>query len=167
MIAISPGHHSLSPGARSDNHSEHAEACIWAGLVAAQVPGAQVVTGTTAQKLATITVLRPSLAVELHFGSDKLSSSSGTTVLAAGGPVGAGCAAIEALRNDLVGLTPWLQVSSGQYRGLGALDFFLAGARGPALLVCVDDFRNLPWIQSRRYVLCAAIAASLARVDTT
>lgn len=163
MITISPGHHSLSPGARNGEHSEHAEACIWAGLIAAQVPWAQLVTGTTKQKIAAIDALRPSLAVELHFGSRKIDSASGTLLLAAG-------QGGEAMANTLCGhlskLPSRVVVSSGHYADSNGVDFFIAGVKAcMALIVCVDDFKNLQGIQAARVQYCAALAEGLRTCD--
>lgn len=154
MIALLPGHHSASMGAINGTHSEHAEACILASMLAARHDAA-IVTGTLKEKVAQLSALSPALAIELHYGSNKVQSTSGQVLIACN----AESVAI-ATRDALVSVVPHAHVTLGEYRS-GGVDFFLQQSPVPSVLVTIDDFSNVQGITATRSTTCDAISQGL------
>lgn len=154
MIAFLPGHHSGALGAVVGSHSEHAEACILATMLATRLDAA-IITGTLREKIAQIESLTPSLAVELHYGNCKFTSNSGHVIVSDNGRD-------EAARycSSIIATVPNAKREPGLYRN-GDVDFFIQRSPVPSLMITIDDFANLPSIIERRASLCSAITTAI------
>ena len=158
MIVLSPGHSHNHPGAVIGGHSEHAEACLWVGMLAAQLDACSVITGTSQRKTAMIEELRPRVAIEWHFGTNHTDSTSGVVALSPK----RGCLHSLALALALEQALPTARLMPGWYRGdeTKGEDFFLRVA-APAILITVDQFDNLDHARKRQVAILQAIVDQL------
>jgi hypothetical protein len=154
MIAILPGHHSGALGATVGSHSEHAEACLLAAMIATRLDAA-IITGTLREKVRQLDDLAPFAAIEIHYGSGKIESNSGHVAVACNERPLA-----REMQRAIVNTLPFARVDSGAYRN-GEVDFFLQRSPCPSLIITIDDFANIAGTPGYRAAMCGAIVAGI------
>jgi len=165
MIILAPGHSTDHPGARLDDHNEHAEARGWVEALAALLSQpVSVALGTARQKAAVITELRPRIAVEWHFGSNHTDSTSGVVALSPK----RGCLRSVEFACRLEQALPAARLTPGWYRGdeTQGEDFFLLHSPSPAILITVDQFTNLTYARAQRERILQVTADQLRQLPS-
>ena len=165
IIAISAGHHPISPGNRYKNTTEHAEAVIWAAYIADYLDefGVQVPACTTKGRLEYLNTLgnNLTLAVEIHF--DEPNDNNIARILYAPGNDKAIKAAIIIQEALISSLGCDCKAEEGWYKGdiNRGVDFFIRRSPVPALIIVPGAIDKLCNTTKTRQITCQVIASAL------